>query len=328
MALNVTKLLRHFLEPGAKSALTIDAYGKDLDDLRQHLKEATVDAAVQRLLGGTHPAGQAILANYKAAMQGRRGLGSATVNRRLSTLRSLGKEARILGMVPWVLEARNVRHEFVRDTRGPGIDNIVKLLTYIEEQPPTAPLLRDTAIIRLITDLALRRGTVCKVNVSDFAAGRRELKVTDKGKKSKSVKGLTVAAARAIERWLKVRGPAPGAMFINFDRIHHTKTGKRLTGSAIYEIVKARAAEAGVKGPIRPHGVRHTSISIAAEAGAKKGLGLNRIKEFSGHANTRTLELYLDKTHDIQADLAESVSIKISARRRGRRNTNRRSREG
>ena len=308
------KLIRHFMS--GKAELTVEAYGKDLEDFRVFAKAATLESAVMKLFGGTHPNGQEVLARYIADMHRRRGLGSATVNRRISTLRSLGKESRILGMVPWVLEAKNVKHENVRDVRGPGLSNIARLLTHMECLPKTKEALRDLAIIRLMTDLALRRGAICKIDCKDFDAGKRELRVREKGKSSKHAIEMSTSAASALHAWQKVHGKSGSApMFVNFDTIHRTKTGKRLSGSAIYAILKKRAKAAGVEGPIRPHGVRHTSISLAIADGGKKGLGLDKIKGFSGHANVRTLELYDDAKGKAQGELAESVSRTINRRR-------------
>lgn len=313
MLLNAPKLLQHFLS--GKADLTILAYTKDLEDFRLHVKAPTTEAAIVRLLGGTHPAGQALLAKYRATMLDRRGLGSATVNRRLSTLRSLGKESRILGMVPWVLEAKDVRHEFVRDTRGPSVADVVKLLKHMDALPPTRPALRDRALIRLMTDLALRRGTICRIDVKDFNPAQREVKVQDKGKRSKSVKTLTGPACQAIGKWLKARTPGSGPLFINFDQVHQSKTGKRITGSAIYAILKARGIEAGIKKPLHPHGLRHTAITMAAEIAAKMGYGLDKVAEFSGHSNVATLRRYIDKTRDVQGEIANAVSAGLRKRR-------------
>jgi hypothetical protein len=77
-------------------------------DFTTHLGVADVDTAARRLLGGTH--GEAIglaLGVYRSHMVGA-WRSPATVNRRLSALRSLNPLARTLGLVSWTLEVRNV----------------------------------------------------------------------------------------------------------------------------------------------------------------------------------------------------------------------------
>ena len=312
MLFNARKLLSHFLDPGSKSPLTIKAYSTDLEDFRIAINAATVEEAVTRLLAGDHGAGQALLSRYVGRMSGGRGLGSATINRRLSTLRSIGKESRVLGMVPWVLEAKNVRHEAVRDTSGLSEANAIKLLEHMDTLARSKPVLRDRAIIRLLLDHAFRRGALCKLDMSDFNAQTGELKVLEKGKRQKAARRLSGATRQALSDWVNVRGPHSGAIFINFDTLHKTKTGKRVSGSAIYAILKARAKGAGIKGPIRPHGLRHTSIVLAAAEAAKRGYGLDKVREHSGHKNVRTLEIYLDKTKDVASELAEAVSGRLA----------------
>ena len=310
MAFNAKKLINLFLD--GKAELTRLAYSKDLEDFRVFVKAGTVEGAVTRLLGGSHAQGQEQLARYLSDMKRRRDLGSATINRRLSTLRSLGKQSRILGLVPWVLEAANVRHEYVRDTRGPGMENVIKLVRYLEALPKDKPALRDLAIIRLMTDLALRRGAIVRLDMADYRSASREILVREKGKRSKQPRALSAAANKALAAWVGVRGPHSGALFVNFDLIHHSKTGKRITGSAVYGIVRSRAAEAGIKGPIRPHGIRHTAIVMAGVINAKAGRGLDTLKDFSGHADVRTLQLYMDKQRDVSAELTEGVSTLIN----------------
>jgi integrase len=42
------------------------------------------------------------------------------------------------------------------------------------------------------------------------------------------------------------------------------------------------------------HGLRHTSITQAAELGQKAGLGLDKVRAHSRHANLATLTVYID----------------------------------
>jgi integrase/recombinase XerC len=73
------------------------------------------------LLGGTLGEANGLVLAYRSHMVGV-GRSPATVNRRLSALRSLNALARTLGLVGWSLEVRNVKAESCRDTRGPQLD--------------------------------------------------------------------------------------------------------------------------------------------------------------------------------------------------------------
>jgi len=101
-----------------------------------------------------------------------RGLAPATVNRRLAALRSLVALARTLGLVGWTLEVGSVKAERYRDTRGPGVAAVRRLLAAVEGRvDPKA--LRDRAILRLLFDLGLRRAEVVGFDLEhlDLAAG-------------------------------------------------------------------------------------------------------------------------------------------------------------
>ena len=64
----------------------------------------------------------------------------------------------------------------------------------------------------------------------------------------------------ALKAWLQVRGTEDGPLFVNFDR---AGKGERLTGSAVYFIVRELGTKAGLS--VRPHGLRHLAITSALD---------------------------------------------------------------
>jgi integrase/recombinase XerC len=114
-----------------RSDCTRRAYTQDLDDFRRFLGVDKVSEAAHLLLSRGHGNANALALAWKASLQERR-LQAATINRRLAALRSLVQLARTLGLVPWILEVRNVRAESYRDTRGPGRRGVRLLLDEIE----------------------------------------------------------------------------------------------------------------------------------------------------------------------------------------------------
>jgi integrase/recombinase XerC len=304
MPMNGERLLKRFL--AGRPQLTALAYTKDLEDFQARLKAANVADAAARLFGVSHGRAQGMIGDYLASMK-RRGLAPATINRRLATLRSLGKVARILGMIPWVLEAKNVRSERVRETKGPGRENVMQMIGHMTALPREKENLRDLAIVRLAYDLGLRRGEICSLNVADVTADG--LKVRRKGKQGKQTLFIPKPTRTALDAWIAARTSQVGALFVNFDKIHKTKTGRRLTGSAVYSIVRGRAQKAGVKVPVRPHGIRHTAITDARVVAQRHGHGLDKLVDFSGHSEVRTLKLYLDREDSAQALIAGELAI-------------------
>ena len=311
MSLDGAKILKQFLL--GKKPLTMAAYTLDLEDFRLYLKAPTIRSAIERLFSHGHAKAQEILTGYRARMMATTGTGRdlapATVNRRLSTLRSLGKQVRIMGLIPWVLEAKNEKVELVRSVRGPGRQAIEKIFRHLWSQRRTKPLLRDLAIFHLLYDLGLRRGEVVALNLSHLKDG--QVAVKGKGKRISKPFKLPPEAWQDLQAWIVVRGPQPGALFINFDTIHRSKTGKRLSGSAVYAIVKARAKAAGVDPTlIRPHGIRHTAITEAVKQAVRTGLRIDEVAQFSRHADPRTMFKYVDQETDVQGELSAGIAVR------------------
>lgn len=93
----VARLVGAFLS--GRSARTLDAYRADLGDFAAFVGVEGVDEAAGALLAcGLGAANERVLA-YRAHLL-ERGLSPATINRRLSAVRSLVKLARTLGLVP------------------------------------------------------------------------------------------------------------------------------------------------------------------------------------------------------------------------------------
>src|ERR1017187_3093754 len=80
----------------ALSAATCHAYEKDLKDFSQEslkFPKGQEARGVRELLSGGFEAANALVREYRADMDTRRELSSATINRRLSTLRKLVQAA-------------------------------------------------------------------------------------------------------------------------------------------------------------------------------------------------------------------------------------------
>jgi integrase len=314
MSLDGSRVLKQFLL--GKKPLTVGAYTKDLEDFRIHIGAPTIPAAIERLFGHGHAKAQELLAGYRARMTSGKGLGRdlapASVNRRLSTLRSLGKQTRIMGLVPWVLDAQSDKGGKVRDTRGPGHEAVETVFRSLWSLPATASVLRDLGILHLLYDLGLRRGEICGLDVAHVVAGAVMVKA--KGKRTRQPLKLPLGTERALREWIRVRRGRGHALFVNFDTVHASKTGNRLTGSALAAMLKKRAADAGLPPEtvklFHPHGIRHTAITDALQAGVKAGYRIDEVAQFSRHADPRTMFKYVDKETDIQGELSAAIAIK------------------
>ncbi len=308
LALNeqgMARLVELFLQ-GLRSKRTQLAYAEDLR-LWAAWQGVPVAVAVEQLLRAS--AGEAHLQvfAYKAALLERK-LAPATVNRRLAAIRSLVRMARIVGLVLWTLEIKGELVEApIRDTRGPGVPAVRRLLRAAAKQKDPGKATRDVALLRLLYDLALRRAEVIAVDVADVDLERSALWVQRKGRGQKTLLSLPEATRKALAAWLELRGTRPGALFRNFDRAGDGVTG--LSGHGLYAVVKDLSARAKIE-RTRPHGLRHTAITRAMEEAGRLGIPIEEVLAYSGHAK-RSLPIlltYRDNVANRQGQLAGAVA--------------------
>jgi integrase/recombinase XerC len=298
------RLLSLFL--AGRSAATLTAYRRDLEDFRQFVAVPTAaEAAEKLLLAGQGNANLLTLAYRNHLLE--RHLSPATINRRLSALRALVKLARMVGMVPWTLEVPQTPSTPYRDTRGPGRDAFRLLLAALGEADTTTTR-RDRALLRLLYDLGLRRGEVVSLDVEDLDLNAKTLRVLGKRRTEKEILSLASSTADALSAWLEARPGAPtGPLFINFDRAR--KGDGRLTSTYVYLIVQRLGNQIGIK--VSPHGLRHTAITEACKAAQAAGIGLEEVLQFSRHKNVNVLMIYRDRERDVQGQLAALVAEQV-----------------
>ncbi|WP_286394887.1 tyrosine-type recombinase/integrase [Pseudanabaena mucicola] len=123
---------------------------------------------------------------------------------------------------------------------------------------------RDYAILRLLIENALKRQQVTAININDVDYERRSLRVDKCYKRQgqlnqKEIISLSLDTANALQDWLNLTHlPSENEdilapLFISLDRANY---GHRLTGTAIYGIVKRAATNVGITEAITPEQLR------------------------------------------------------------------------
>src|SRR5262249_45118911 len=148
--------------------------------------------------------------------------------------------------------------ESYRDTRGPGVDGVRRLLGAI--QGPTAA--RDCALVRILYDLGLRRAEAVSLDLADVDLDAGTAQVLGKGRREKVRLSLPGPTREALSAWLAQRGTEPGPLFLALDRAHR---GHSLTGSGLYAVIRELGRRAGIRA--RPHGLRHAGITRLLDLG-------------------------------------------------------------
>lgn len=136
------------------------------------------------------------------------------------------------------------------------------------ESEGTIAGLRDSAMIRLMSDCLLRISEVVAVDVSDFEKQTlivRSSKTDQEG--AETALYVTSETMDIIERYQKRAGLTSGALFRRVRRGDHIQS-ERLTDYSARRIIKKRASDAGVEGFIAGHSLRVGSAVALAQAGA------------------------------------------------------------
>ena len=162
-----------------------------------------------------------------------------------------------------------------RDAKGRGrgqVDGLiwsdVERVCAFAESDNTIAGLRDSAMIRLMSDCLLRVSEVVSVNCGHF---KQNTLVVQRSKTDQEGAGValyvTSDTRKAIKRYREKADIHRGALFRPVRRGDHIQSG-RLTDVSARRIIKRRAADAGVDGFISGHSLRVGSAVSLAKAGA------------------------------------------------------------
>lgn len=291
----------------ARSPLTLKAYRTDLMDFSQTLGLASTAAAVAHLIGGGPGEANRLALHYRDHLQNA-GRAPATIARRLATLRSLCRVARMVGAITWTLDLSGPRLVAYRDTRGPGRAGFQRLLQAAEDQPDPKRA-RDLAILWLLYGRALRRSEVCRLTVPediDPAGGR--IRIHGKHRAEPEWVTIPPATVRALTQWLMARGLARGPLFTRLDRFAPAvkkMSGEHgpLTGEAIRQLVRDLGRRVNVQ--VRPHGLRHAAITEALSATHGD---LRAVQRYARLKSANTIKVYDDERADLGGNVARMIA--------------------
>ena len=290
-----------------KSQCTIRAYRTDLESFSNFVQVDSITDATRILLESGQGQANLIILKYKQSLleSGKR---SNTINRQLSSIRSIVSLARSIGLVTWSLEIKNEPVQTYRDCSGPGKSNIKRMLDHLEKNPRSKKSTRDFALVRLAYDLGLRRNEIVTLDLSDVDLENSKIKILGKGRREKETLSLPQATQQALQAWLNVRGNQDGPLFISLWRAYHGQP-KRLSGDGLRYLIQDLGEKLNLK--VRPHGIRHSSITCSIQQAAIHNFDLCEVMTFSRHKSLSTLQLYKDADRDSQGQLATLVSQSI-----------------
>lgn len=174
------------------------------------------------------------------------------------------------------------------ENRLPGTLNREEMRQLVESVQGEAVLdVRDRAMLELLYASGLRVSEITGARLEHLSLEEGWIRVTGKGSKTRLVP-VGEAARQALERYLQgarvtlVKPKTASWVFLN-------RNGGKLTTARVWQIVKERAARAGLDAEkIYPHLLRHSFATHLLQGGAD----LRVIQEMLGHADIATTQIY------------------------------------
>ena len=155
---------------------------------------------------------------------------------------------------------------------------------------------RDRALLALLYATGCRASEAVNLRVKDAKLAEGWARVTGKGGKERVV-GLNPRCRDAAEDYLArarplLAGEKPAATSDDSPLLL-SRTGRRLTRTAVWDLVKRYAKAAGCSGKVSPHTLRHSFATHMLAGGAD----LRSLQELLGHASVRTTQVYTHVEH-------------------------------
>lgn len=282
-------------ERGAR-ANTLEAYQRDLDDARAHLR------------GGLGAASAEAIEAYVAGLSGR-GLAPATARRRISALKQF---FRFLMQENTRGDDPTARLEAPKRSRS-----LPKTLSVaeIEALIAAAERPRDKAIIELLYGAGLRVSELTALPLRVAKAGQPHMIVEGKGGKERMV-ALGRPALEAMALHLQTREATLPKVEARREKAARwlfpsaSAADGKMTRRRVGQILEDAAAKAGID-PTRvsPHVLRHAFATHLVEGGAD----LRSVQTLLGHADIATTQIY---THVAEGRLKILVETKHPLARR------------
>lgn len=229
----------------------------------------------------------------------------ATVNRHLSAIRGVLREAWLLGQLDALDYERAVSVQNVRFSRLPagrevGEAELARLLAACP--PATLAGARDAAVLALLYGAALRREEAAGLDVTAWDGEAGVLRVVGKGDKERAVP-VRAGARVALEHWLKVRPPGPGPLLYPVNKAGRVEA-RRLSPQGLADILD-RLARAAQVDHFSPHDLRRSYATHTLRKGGDLGL----VQDNLGHSDPRTTRRYDRRGEEERAAVAELVSF-------------------
>jgi site-specific recombinase XerD len=275
------------LQAKNRGQATIKAYTADLGHFFAWLTQTNP------LFEAVDEVQQSDIIDYLAAL-GRRGLSGVSRARKLAAIRELFRYlegADQIGKSPAIGVETPKKERTSRAYLLP--DEYSKMLSLAGGTP------RDYAILQVFLQTGIRVSELCNLRCDDVDLKNRTLTVTaGKGMVARTIE-LEKKGAQAIKSWLAVRPQVVD------DHLFLNQYGEPIGERGVQKLVTKYHRAAGITKRIGCHSFRHTFGTLKAQ----KGVSPFQIRDWLGHANLNTTQIYVHMARQDAKKVMEASSL-------------------
>lgn len=229
-------------------------------------------------------------------------LGSSSINRKISTLKSYFKyllKKQVITIAPTgkIISPKNSKRlpSFVNEN---SMQNLLHEISFSEGFAGKT----ERLIIEMLYQCGLRRAELCQLKLSDIDFYNSNLKVLGKGNKERIIP-IGKELAQLIQDYIIERNIIPE---ISHSHLLVLENGKAVYPRYIYKVVHTYLSETTTLDKRSPHVLRHTFATHLLN----KGADLNAVKELLGHANLSATQIYTHNTIDTLKEIYKKAHPK------------------
>jgi len=180
------------------------------------------------------------------------------------------------------------------------VDEVARLLD--APSADTEAGLRDRAMLETMYATGLRVSELLSLNEGDVDLEMRYARCLGPQGNERIVPLTKVAAERIAAYMMEARPQFIGAD-ANRQALFVNRGGERLTRQAFWKAIKRYALEAGIRGDVSPHTLRHSFAYHLLEGGAD----IRSVQELLGHAGIGSTQMYASAAKPRMRDVHEGA---------------------
>lgn len=147
--------------------------------------------------------------------------------------------------------------------------------------------LRDRAILEIIYGAGLRVSELLSLTIESIIPAEHTLRVTGKGNKERIIP-ITGTIIKWYNKYLTESRPCLPGAGLNPLILFPSRSGARLSRTAIWNMVNKYTASAGIFKDTHPHTLRHSFATHFMENGAD----ILSVRDLLGHEDISTTQIY------------------------------------